>query len=131
MRILLDTQIALWTAVDSPRLPPKVRSLVSSGDASLFVSVVSLWEVAIKHARRRGRPGDMPISAAELQRLLSGARCQLIDVLPAHVLELERLPRLRGDPFDRMLVAQARSEPLRLITADEQLAAYGASVEVY
>jgi PIN domain nuclease of toxin-antitoxin system len=131
VRLLLDTHIALWTATDSPRLPAKVRSLVSSAGASLFVSVVSLWEVAIKHAQRRGRPDDMPISAAGLQQLLSGARCEVLDVVPAHVLELEHLPRLHGDPFDRMLVAQARAEPLRLITADAQLAAYGACVEVY
>ncbi len=131
MRLLLDTHIALWTATDSPRLHPKVRSLVASAEASLSVSVVSLWEVAIKYARRRGRPDDMPISAAELQRLLSGARCEVLDVVPAHVLELERLPRLHADPFDRMLVAQARAEPLRLITADAQLAAYGACVEAY
>lgn len=131
MRLLLDTHIALWTALDSPRLPPRVRSLVSSTEVSLFVSVVSLWEVAIKHALRRGRADDMPISAAQLQRLLSGARCQVLDVVQFHVLELERLPRLHGDPFDRMLVAQARSEPLRFVTSDGHLAAYGEVVEVY
>ncbi len=130
MRLLLDTHIALWTATDSPRLPPKVRAMVSDADASLYVSVVSLWEVAIKHARRRGRPDDMPISAAELQRLLSGARCQVLDVVPAHVMELEQLPRLHGDPFDRMLVAQARVEPLRLLTSDAAVAAYGGGVEL-
>lgn len=131
MRLLLDTHIALWTATDSPRLPQTVRAMVSDADASLYVSVVSLWEVAIKHARRRGRPDDMPISAAELLRLLLGARCQVLDVVPAHVMALEQQPRLHGDPFDRMLVAQAQAEPLRLITADAQLAAYGAGVEVY
>ena len=131
MRLLLDTHIALWTAIDSPRLPTKVRALVSDAEATLFVSVVSLWEVAIKHALRRGRAGDMPLSAAELQRLLTSARCQVLDVLPVHVLALEHLPRLHGDPFDRMLVAQARAEPLRLITTDGLLAAYGESVEVY
>jgi PIN domain nuclease of toxin-antitoxin system len=131
MRLLLDTHIALWTVTDSPRLPGRVRELVSSADATLFVSLVSLWEIAIKFARRRGLPTDMPISAANMMSLLAGARCELLQIAPAHVLELEALPLLHGDPFDRMLVAQARAEPLRLITVDGRLADYGRAVEVY
>ena len=131
MRLLLDTHIALWTATDSPRLPREVWKLVSSPEALLYVSVVSLWEVAIKFALQRGAPGDMPISAANLHRLLSRARCEILPVVPAHALELEGMPLLHGDPFDRLLVAQARAEPLRLITSDGRLGAYGAQIEVY
>ncbi|HTX50684.1 MAG TPA: type II toxin-antitoxin system VapC family toxin [Caulobacteraceae bacterium] len=129
MRLLLDTHIALWTVTDSPRLPRRARQLVSASDVELFVSVVSLWEVAIKHARRRGRPGDLNVSAAELTKLIDGAACALLDVSRSHVLELEALPQLHGDPFDRMLVAQARAEPLRLLTADAVLRAYGSVIE--
>jgi PIN domain nuclease of toxin-antitoxin system len=131
MRLLLDTHIALWTMTGSERLPPKVRALVQHPEAILVVSVISLWEIAIKFARRKGRPNDMPISAAQMAALLAGARCEVLQVAPAHVMALETLPPLHGDPFDRMLVAQARAEPLRLITVDSRLADYGASVEVY
>jgi len=130
MRLLLDTHIALWAMTESPRLPGRARSLISSVDAALLVSVVSLWEIGIKHARRRGRPNDMPISAAEMARLLAGAKCEILPVSLAHVLEVETLPDLHRDPFDRMLVAQARSEPLRLLTVDAQLAAYGDAIEL-
>lgn len=130
MRLLLDTHVILWTVIDSPRLPERARTLVSAPDSMLFVSVVSLWEIAIKHARRRGRPDDITISAAEMSRLLAGARCEVLQVTASHVLALEALPPLHADPFDRLLVAQARAEPLRLITADAQLAAYGDGIEL-
>jgi PIN domain nuclease of toxin-antitoxin system len=131
MRLLLHTHIALWTVIDDPRLPSRARELISSADSVLFVSVASLWEVAIKFARRRGRPNDMPISAADMMGLLAGARCEVLQVTPAHVLELEHMPPLHGDPFDRILVAQARAEPLRLVTVDRRLAGYGQAVEVF
>ena len=130
MRLLLDTHIALWTMTDSERLPARARALVTSDEAVLHISVVTLWEVAIKHARRRGLPGDMPISAGEMARLIAGARCEILDVTRAHALAIETLPLIHGDPFDRMLVAQALAEPLRLITADRKLGAYGSMVEV-
>jgi PIN domain nuclease of toxin-antitoxin system len=72
----------------------------------------------------------MPISAAEMARLLAAARCQILPVVPAHVLVVATLPDLHRDPFDRMLVAQARSESQRLLTADAQLAAYGDTIEL-
>jgi PIN domain nuclease of toxin-antitoxin system len=131
VRLLLDTHIALWTVTDSARLPPKTRSLIEHPEARLFVSVVSIWEIAIKFALRRGRPSDMPISAQRMMALVAGAQCEVLPVAPAHALELETLPLLHGDPFDRMLVAQARAEPLRLLTADARLGAYGTAVEVY
>jgi PIN domain nuclease of toxin-antitoxin system len=128
---LLDTHVALWTVTDSPRLPAGARSLIRHPTSELFVSIVSIWEIAIKFALRRGRPTDMPISAQEMMALVDDAQCEVLLVTPTHAIELESLPMLHGDPFDRMLVAQARAEPLRLVTADTRLAAYGAAVEVY
>ncbi|MGH6991178.1 MAG: type II toxin-antitoxin system VapC family toxin, partial [Stellaceae bacterium] len=75
-------------------------------------------------------PDDMPVSAEQMVQFLAEAQCEVLPVTPSHVLEVEALPRLHGDPFDRMLVAQARAEPLRLVTADRQLAAYGENVEL-
>jgi PIN domain nuclease of toxin-antitoxin system len=130
MRLLLDTHIALWAAVDSPSLPARARRIICDVDAQIYVSVVSLWEIAIKYARRRGRSNDMPVSAAEMARILSGAQCEILPMTTSHVLALEGLPPLHGDPFDRMLVAQAGVEPLRLVTADSRLGAYGQMVEL-
>jgi PIN domain nuclease of toxin-antitoxin system len=129
MRLLLDTHVALWAIADDARLSARARSLISADDAALFVSVVSLWEIAIKFARRRGRPNDMVISAAEAARNLMAGGCEILPVTPAHALAMENLPPLHRDPFDRMLIAQAQAEPLRLITADAQMSAYGDAVE--
>jgi PIN domain nuclease of toxin-antitoxin system len=129
MRLLLDTHIALWTAIESPRLSAKARSLLTAPDAELFISKVSLWEVAIKCSRRRGSPNDMPIGSADLMELLVTAECEILEVEPAHLERLELLPWLHRDPFDRLLVAQAMAEPMRLLTVDPEVAAYGRPVE--
>jgi PIN domain nuclease of toxin-antitoxin system len=124
MRLLLDTHVLLWTMTDHPRLSPAARTMMTGSE--LFVSVVSLWEIAIKHS---SRPAEMPISGADAARWLHGADASVLDVTPAHVLALETLPPLHRDPFDRMLVAQARSETLRLLTSDVRVANYGGEIE--
>jgi PIN domain nuclease of toxin-antitoxin system len=129
VRLLLDTHVALWVATDSPRLSAEARLLTTAGNADLFVSKASLWEVAIKYSRRRGRPNDMPVSSAQLLSLLRGARCTVLEIEGTHLDRLEQLPWLHRDPFDRLLVAQAIAEPLRLLTVDAEVAAYGAPVE--
>jgi PIN domain nuclease of toxin-antitoxin system len=130
MRLLLDTQILLWTLTDSDRLPRQARTLVASEDAEIFVSVISIWEIAIKFAQRRGRPNDMPISAEETMRRVASAQAEVLTVTAAHALAVETLPLLHRDPFDRMLVAQALAEPLRLVTTDAAVAAYGDFIEL-
>ncbi len=68
MRLLLDTHIALWAVVDDPKLPPKAVELIADPANEVFVSVASLWEIAIKHALARGEPNDMLVSAQEALR---------------------------------------------------------------
>jgi PIN domain nuclease of toxin-antitoxin system len=129
VRLLLDTHIALWAIVNSPRLPAAAKTLISASDAELFVSAVSLWEVAIKYSLKRGAPDDMPISSSHFARRLAGARCEILEVRGVHLERLEKLPWLHRDPFDRMLVAQAMAEPVRLLTVDGRMAAYGQPIE--
>jgi PIN domain nuclease of toxin-antitoxin system len=130
MRLLLDTHVALWEITDSTRLAEAVRQRLRSEENSIFVSVISLWEIAIKFARPRGRPDDMPISSQAALEFFVGAGYEILDVTAEHALAVERLPLLHRDPFDRMLIAQARSEPLRLLTADATVAGYGDGVEL-
>jgi len=130
MKLLLDTHIAIWAVLDDERLPPPARRLVSDLDNSIFVSVVTLWEIAIKFARRRGRPNDTPMSAAQALRFFVDAGYEVLEVTAAHALAVDHLPMIHGDPFDRMLVAQARSEPLRLLTSDVTVATYGDFIEL-
>ena len=121
MRLLLDTHVALWALVDDPRLPAQARRLIEAPDNTVTVSAVSLWEIAIKRALGRG---DMPITAAQALAYFRQAGYELLDISAAHAVAIEALPAIHADPFDRMLVAQAQQEPLRLLTHDATVARY-------
>ena len=117
MRLLLDTQIALWAMLGT--LPNRARQLIDSAD-SVFVSAVSPWEVSIKASR-----GRIKIEPMDLLRGFQDANFLELPITWRHAVALRQLAlRDHRDPFDRMLVAQAMSEPLRLLTTDAALVAY-------
>jgi PIN domain nuclease of toxin-antitoxin system len=117
MRLLLDTQILLWWLVDDPRLGPDTRELMAS--TACLVSVASIWEVAIKH-----RLGKLPVNPAEFRDQSLAAGASLLPVLDGHVIETANLPLVHGDPFDRLLIAQARLEGLMAVSSDGQWGQY-------
>ncbi len=124
MKLLLDTHIVLWTMLDAPELTRPTRKLMQDAE-TVFVSSVSLWEVAIKAAS-----GKLPV---DIDRLLAELRASAFLLLPVvweHAVAVRGLPPLHGDPFDRMLVAQAMTEPMHLVTHDAHLAAYSPLVMV-
>jgi PIN domain nuclease of toxin-antitoxin system len=128
VRVLLDTHIALWAIADSPRLPPAAREIIAEPDNAIHVSAASLWEIAIKHALNRQGPSAMPISASQAQSFFDAAGYDLIPISPQHAVAVEALPPLHEDPIDRMLAAQALTEPLRLITHDRDVRAYSDAI---
>lgn len=128
MRLLLDTHIAIWAVEDNPRLSKTARTLIQDPAASISVGVVSLWEIAIKHALGARGAQAMPMSASEARRFFVEAGFDVVPVQATHVLTLERLARFHDDPFDRLIVATALSEPFRLVTHDNRLAAYADSI---
>jgi len=128
VRLLLDTHIALWAIADHPNLSPKARRLIDDPDNQIVVSTASIWEIAIKHALARGGPNDMPISGAVALGYFRDAGFELLDIAPAHAAAIETLAPLHNDPFDRMLVAQALTTPLRLLTRNSRIAAYSDTV---
>ena len=130
MRLLLDTHIALWAILDDRRLPKPVKGLIEDLDNEVIVSAASVWEIAIKHALGRGRRTDMPISGPVALNYFRRAGYGLLAVSAGHAAAVADLPPLHADPFDRVLVAQALMEPLRLITRDRRLAGYGSIVQV-
>jgi PIN domain nuclease of toxin-antitoxin system len=131
LRLLLDTHVALWALVDDPALPPAIRGMIADQANSITVSVASVWEITIKRALARGRTGDMPLSASRAVRYFGEAGFATLNITAEHAAAVEDLPRLHGDPFDRLLIAQALIEPLRLLTHDAQLAAYGDMVLLF
>jgi PIN domain nuclease of toxin-antitoxin system len=125
MRLLLDTHVAIWAVTDDRRLSARARSLILGEANQIFVSAATVWEIAIKHLLSRGRDSLMPLSGAEALEHFTAAGYAMLAISPAHAAAIEDIPRLHGDPFDRLLLAQARFEPLRLLTRDAKLLAYG------
>lgn len=118
MKLLLDTHILLWVMQDAPQLSPTARRLLGEAD-SLHVSTVSLWEVAIKR-----NLGKLRLDPDALDAHLAASSVQPLAINWTHARQLRALRAHHGDPFDRMLVAQAMSEPLQLLTHDAALVPY-------
>ena len=128
---MLDTHVALWAIAKAKRLPADVAALIADPANEIIVSAVSVWEISIKHALSRGRPDHIMILGAWALTYFRDAGYDLLSVSPEHAAAVEQLPRLHSDPFDRLLVAQALTEPLRLITHDKALAAYSDTVILF
>lgn len=128
MNLLLDTHVALWALTGDAKLPRQARALIADPSNTVTVSVASLWEVSIKHALRRKTPNPLPFSSGQTLRLLEEAGFGILPVTAAHAVAVEGLDSRHGDPFDRLLVAQALTEPLRLVTHDAVLARYSDTV---
>ena len=121
MHLLLDTQIMLWWLVDDPRLRADTRDLLST--TACVVSVASIWEVAIKH-----RLGKLPVSAEHFREHSLVAGASIMPILEGHVIETGQLPQVHGDPFDRLLIAQARVEGLLAVSSDAHWHRYDLSL---
>jgi len=122
MRLLLDTHALLWAVEDPRQLSPLVRRRIETGRNRVFVSFASLWELAVKESEgrlRTSRPLDVVLEdAVDLHGF------EQMDLEIRHAIRLAKLPVLHGDPFDRMLVAQAIEERCTLITKDRAIQAY-------
>jgi len=123
MRLLLDTNVLLWTLTASPRIAA-VTPLILAPETEVFVSTVSLWEIATKTSI-----GKLQADLAEIRAAILDSGFAELPVLGEHTEKLAALPLLHRDPFDRMIVAQAMAEPMRLLTGDTQLAAYSELVQ--
>lgn len=118
MRLLLDTQALLWWLADSPKLGRAARAAIGEGNNTVFVSAASAWEMAIKSALGKLRAPDDLKAALKAERFLE------LPIQIAHAAALQQLPALHRDPFDRMLVAQARTENLTVVTSDPVFTGY-------
>ena len=122
MKVLLDTHVLLWWLRDRAQIGPGARALIASPHDQIFVSVVSLWEIAIKY-----RLGKLDVRSADAARLADGEGFARLPVEPAHVARAEtlRVIERHRDPFDQMLLAQAAVEQAALMTGDGVLSRYG------
>lgn len=127
MRLLLDTHILLWALGASAKLPAAARSGILDPANEVLFSAASIWEIAIK--MELGRV-DFVASAEEIARVAVESGIDELPVRAQHAALTARLPRHHRDPFDRLLVAQAMSEPARLLTVDAALEPYSELVVV-
>ena len=118
MQLLLDTHVLLWSLAGDDRLGDRAVDLIEDGRNVVYVSAASIWEISIKRSLGKLRvPGDVPteVDAASFIRL---------PISFEHAVEVTALPDLHADPFDRMLIAQARTERLTLMTHDPLMQRY-------
>ena len=125
MKLLFDTHLLLWAITDDRRLSASARALMADPGNECLYSAASVWEVAIKNGVPKRSLG---IPAEAFRREVEAAGFRPLAVSPAHVAAVESLPHLHEDPFDRILLAQARAEDCTLLTSDSILPGYGEPV---
>jgi PIN domain nuclease of toxin-antitoxin system len=122
MKLLLDTHVFIWWANEPERLSPKVLSLCEDAENTLLLSVASVWEMQIKT-----QLGKLKFALPLSNLIRSQQQINNIQILPIeleHVLELQRLPAYHNDPFDRLLMVQAKAEDALLVSKDSAFKKY-------
>ena len=118
MNLLLDTHALIWALENNPTLDDRARTAIIDGHNLVFVSAATAWEISIKRALGKLEAPDNLLEEIEAHRFT------LLDMTARHADAAGRLPAIHADPFDRMLVAQAQSEKLVLVTRDEFIPQY-------
>lgn len=122
MKLLLDTHVFLWLNLEPEKCSEPVLKLCGQPETVLLLSMVSVWEIQIKH-----QLGKLPLQVS-LRQLLETNQAhyglQILPIQPDHVYALSTLPDLHRDPFDRLLIAQAQTELLPVATVDRNIARY-------
>lgn len=126
MRVLLDTHILLWALADDERLPEKARRVIEDGENEVYFSVISLWEIELKHL---AHSEAFPITAKDVSEYCEQAGYSLLRLRKEHIYGLSSLSRSEDiprhkDPFDRVLICQASGEDMMFVTHDGLIAQY-------
>ncbi|MBC6365843.1 type II toxin-antitoxin system VapC family toxin [Algoriphagus sp. AK58] len=125
MAYLLDTHTLLWFVAGDKQLPESSKEIIKNVNESCFLSATSLWEITIKHQLKKLELG---ISLEELFEFVERNQIEIIPINSLHLLQLSKLPFYHHDPFDRMIIAQAISENLKLISRDHIFKNYPVSL---
>lgn len=118
MKLLLDTHTMIWAFSEPRLLSAQARDAISTTENDVFVSVISPWEIAIKRSKKRLRAPE------DLGDAMEAHQFRLLPVLLRHTQAINSMPNHHGDPFDRMLVAQAIIDGLTLVTSDRVMRRY-------
>ena len=123
MKYLIDTHTLLWIVTDSPKLSARAKSLYLDVQNTIFVSLASLWELAIKSSLGK-ISFEMPLEDF-VEEHIRDNDIEILSIELPHILRIEKLPFHHRDPFDRLIIAQQIEENLPVISADEIFDAYG------
>lgn len=123
MKVLVDTHTFIWALLHDHRLSVKAKQILSSDEHELVYSLVSLWEIAIKI--KTGKLNTIGSSVADIRDEMDAYGMELLPIRYEHILQLEALPAHHGDPFDRLLIAQAQQESLPIVSRDTAFDRYG------
>jgi PIN domain nuclease of toxin-antitoxin system len=126
VKLLLDTHVLLWAVAMPTRFTKKIRQLLNDPNTTLIFSAASLWEISIKCGLNRA---DFQVDARVLRRVLIERGYIELPITSEHAINIESLPPLHKDPFDRLLISQAIVEGIKLLTADEIVATYPAPIQ--
>ncbi len=121
MKYLLDTHVLIWFLNGDEKVNPKVRSIIQDESNTIFVSIASIWELAIKHSLGKI---SFPFSFGKFLQLIRENGFNILEISFEHTHKVTSLPFFHLDPFDRMLVAQAQADDLVFITVDEEILKY-------
>lgn len=127
MRLLLDSNVLIWALAEPHRLRAEIKADLQDRGNEILFSAVSIWEIAIKASKK---PGSLPLDAEEVFAIALETGFRELPLRAAVARHVANLPPHHSDPFDRVLIAQAISEPVILYTADAQLAVYSDLVRV-
>lgn len=122
MRYLIDTNVFIWAATETKAFSKKVSAIINDKDCEIYISIASLWEIAIKKSLGKLEINDDIFDDFELHGYL------LLPIEPTHLKTLLNLPHHHNDPFDRLIVAQALHENLTILTSDRKLKQYNAKI---
>ncbi|WP_428483311.1 type II toxin-antitoxin system VapC family toxin [Rhodopila sp.] len=123
MNLLLNTHVFLWMVAEPSRIDRRILAALASPDNEVIVSAATPWEIAIKQAC-----GRLTFPLERFDEIMQRMGCDMLPILPAHGIAAGSLPRHHADPFDRMLIAQARIETLTLVTHDDAIRRYDVAV---
>lgn len=124
MKYLLDTHALLWFLFNNPNLSKNARDVITSKD-KVYTSIVTVWEIAIKRSIKKL---DIEYSSSGLKDLCEKENIEILPLLEKHIDLIHEMPFFHNDPFDRMIIAQAQSENLTIITKDSKIKLYDVNV---
>ena len=134
MNILIDTHIALWATVESKKLTEQMRGILMDKGNTIYYSIISIWETTLKHAKH---PDEFTLTDYEFDSLCQRTRFRFLDLKRDHIFKVNTLvypddaPEPHKDPFDRLLMAQAKSEGFKFLTHDHKIRWYKEDFIIY